>query len=210
MSNVSVLAALSTAAGVFCLSCSGGTSDGSSSGSGPNGTGTGTGITAGLDGAWDITTAGRGQIGPSEMTISNGVVEGFIPSSTEGKDSLGCTKVKDRAEFKLTFAGNALSGTITEVRELEGGAECANRNKSTVTPVSGTRQNAGSGLSGEWEVTVGKAEPFIVVVDGLTAKAWDKKRKSDGNEASANATVAGDSATVTADDRDFTFAARRR
>ena len=207
MSNFSFFGVLSAAAAVACLSCSGGTSNGDGTSSG---TGAGTGITAGLDGTWDITSAGRGNIGPSEMTISNGVVEGFIASSTEGKDSLGCTKVKDRGEFKLTFTGNALSGTITEVRELEGGPGCADRNRSKVHPISGTRKNAGSGLTGEWEVTFDDSLPFIVVVDGLTAKAWDKKDKSEGREPAANATVAGDSATVTADDRDHNFAARRR
>ena len=210
MSSFSFFGVLSAAAAVACLSCSGGTSNGSSSGSGPNGTGTGTGITAGLDGTWDITSAGRGSIGPSEMTISNGVVDGFVASPGEGEESSGCTKVKDRGAFKLTFEGNALSGTIDVVREYEGGAECTSMNRTDVSPVTGTRKNAGSGLSGEWEVTVGKNKPFIVVVDGLTAKAWDKARKADADEAAVTATVAGASATVAADDRDFSFAARRR
>lgn len=199
---------LSTATTVFCLSCGGGGSTGQTS-SGSNGNGSGSGTTAGLDGAWDITAAGDGNIGPSEMTIANGVVTGVITSAGEGKTSGDCTKLKDRAEFKLTFEGNALSGTITEIREYEGGDTCPG-NKNEITPITGSRTNAGSGLTGEWEVKVGDDPAFIVDIDGLTAKAWDKKAKADGDEATVNASVAGGNATVSATRDELSFAARKR
>ncbi len=209
MSLGSLFRVFVTGTALFAFSCGGGSSDGTSSGS-PSGSGSGTGITAGIDGTWDITAAGSGDIGPSEMTIANGTVTGFIADRDEGKESDGCTNLKYRAEFRLTFEGNALSGTITSVRAYEGGAQCTEMNRNDVTPMSGSRTNAGSGLSGDWEVTVGGEAPFVVAVDGLTAKAWDKKAKANGKEPTVNVSVAGGNATVTDTKKTFSLAARKR
>jgi hypothetical protein len=196
------------ASAAVSMSCAGG-------GSGNGGTGTsGNGGTtaAGLDGAWDITEAGGAKIGPSEMTVSGGVITGVIPSQNEGKTFGACKTLKDRGEFRLTFEGNALSGTLNDIREIEGSKTECSSNRNKTTPVSGSRASAsaGAGLSGEWEVQVGDDPPFIVVIDGVTAKAWDKKAKLGGKDPKVSVSVAGGSATVASQDDDFSFAARKR
>jgi hypothetical protein len=59
-----------------------------------------------------------------------------------------------------------------------------------VTPVSGSRKNANFGLSGEWEVKVSSEPPFVVLVDGLTAKAWDEAAKAAGEDPTVHVSVA--------------------
>ncbi len=206
------LCLLLAASSLLLASCSGGTTtttNGTSSSS-SGGTGGGSGITAGLDGTWDITSAGDGNIGPSEATISNGVITGAITSPDEGQTSGGCKNIKDRGDFNFTVSGNALSGTIDVVREWEG-SDCPTKKKESV-PVTGSRSSAtaGTGLTGEWELTVGEEPTMVVSVDGLTMKVWDKAAKAAGKEPGATVTVAGNNLAVTAKRDDYSLAARRR
>lgn len=185
------------------LSCSGG---------GGSTAGTGASAASGLDGQWDITAAGDGAIGPSEMTNGGGVYRGVI---TDDKEVVpvgeGCTRTKDRTEWQITIEGNALSGTFTEIREYTGtGPNCPTSRPPELTTITGTRAGAGSGLDGEWEARIGDGQPFVVSVSGLTAKGWDKEAKAKGREPSVQVTVAGGNVTVTSTDDDLQFAARRR
>jgi len=74
------------------------------------------GSPASLDGVWDITTNARG--GPAEMTISGGVLTGFMVDSRENQPAFAgfadCVATKDRTEFTGTVSGNAATGTSTD------------------------------------------------------------------------------------------------
>lgn len=101
-------------ASCVAVSCGGSSSAPSSSG----GTTTGS-----LDGTWDITAAGYASIGPSEMTIGAGSANGFVAAEGEGKadpGAPGCIRTKARTEFSVNAQGNALSGTLTDIRQWSG------------------------------------------------------------------------------------------
>lgn len=166
----------------------------------------------GLDGTWDILAAGDVSLAASEMTINAGKVKGTVVLEREGSTRNGCKLTKDRAEIDLNVAGNALSGSITTVTEYDGD-DCPS-NEREITEVNGSRASAtaGSGLTGSWELHIGDEDNAVVVdIDGAVAKAWERKKdKADGDEPEATGTIAGDSLTVTSDDDDFSFSARRR
>ncbi len=82
-----------------------------------------------------------------------------------------------------------------------------------MTPITdrGRARRPAPGFTGEWEVTVGSdSSPFIVVIDGVNAKAWDKEDKADGRGLAAERGRRRRQRTVTANDNDLSFAARRR
>jgi hypothetical protein len=170
------------------------------------GGGTGT-VTAALDGTWNVSQAGESAPGKgSNLVIGNDSVTGAIIDPDEGMNVDSCTITKYRTEINLKFAGNALSGTFTSIRQSTN--NCVD-NSSQPINVTGSRTNAGSGMDGDWEVTVGDTRAFIVSITGQSAKVWDKEDKAAGHDPTMTAAVASGNGT-TAGKREFGFAAQRQ
>jgi hypothetical protein len=142
-----------------------GTGNGNGNGSG-NGSGSGNGNSASgtEDGTYDITAAGAGAIGPSEMTIAGSTATGFVAQPTEGQqDDYGCTHVTDRTAFSLTAQGASVQGSLT-VKKAFTGDGCPDPSTRTIA-FSGARSAAGpDGLQGSWNVTGLDNQPVTLTV----------------------------------------------
>jgi hypothetical protein len=175
----------------------------------------GGGVTGTLDGTWDITTAGSAPIGPSEMTVSQGSVHGFIATTKEGTADVahaGCTHSKDRSEFDFEMQGNAASGTIKNLHEWTGTGCPTNTTQTSSVAGTRTRTEAASDtdLNGDWDLQVTDGGSTVVVISGLSGQAWAKADKVAGKPASVTVSIANGQATVAAAQAKFSFAARRR
>ena len=172
---------------------------------GKNGTPASTGgtITGSLDGVWDITAAGRSAIGPSEMTVKAGSVTGLVIELDEGTTAGACMTTKHRTEFTIDVQGNALSATMTEIKEWST-PSCGTPIKRTKV-ITGVRTRVApasdTDLNGDWQVQAGGGRAELITIDGLTGSAKDP---------ALNVAVAGGSASVVSSDKDFALAARRR
>lgn len=168
-----------------------------------------------IDGTWDVTAAGIGTLGVSEMTIKGGDIRGVLVNDDEGLD-LGdsCTLTKSRDLFKFTVSGDKLTGTITHERAFSSPA-CGDAQSEAAT-VSATRKHAAKNaqgatvLEGEWVVKVEGRSPLAVAVTGLAGKAWDQAAKAKGDAPALTTLVTNGEANTTADDTRLSFAARKR
>lgn len=181
-----------------------------SSGSGgePSGGALRNGGTSELDGDWDITAAEGSELRASQMTVSGGRIDGAIVYANEGTESDGCILERNRVEFSIRHEGDAIGGTFKH-QWRNGGPECkwpANRER--VVPFTASRPIRGTGLNGEWDGRLTGKAPFVALVEGLTAKAWDKTRR--GADPDVKVSLAGGILTVTSLDERNAFAARRR
>jgi hypothetical protein len=162
-----------------------GNGDGNGSGNGAgNGGGTSSGPT---DGTYDITTAGAGAIGPSEMTVAGSSATAFVAQAAEGHPSdLGCIRTTDRTTFTLEAKGDSVRGTLTVDKAFTGNG-CPDETTRAHT-FSGTRSAGGpDGLQGSWLVTGLDVDPVTLSV------------------AAANGVV-----SITSTRADMSFAARKR
>jgi hypothetical protein len=198
---------------IVLLSC-GGTSSTPGTGGGGGGTSSGS-SSASLNGDWDITSVGGEAPGPSQMTVTGDSVTGAIVDTDEGaavSGKPGCTWSKYRTEFTVSAQSNALSGTVTSIREMTG-ASC-DKPDQTQASITGTRTKTAiatdTDLNGEWEVIAGDSQPFIVTIDGLSARGVDKAAQARGKSPNVTVSIAGGVITLASDKRYLQFAARHR
>ncbi len=120
-----------------------------------NGTGVASDAAGPSDGTWDITAAGGGAVGPSEMIVVAGRASGFIARKGEGATDPSwswCTRTLDRTEFEIAAEADVLSATFRVIREWRGYG-CPSSDKRTVT-VTGVRTTPGKNdVDGEWTVS---------------------------------------------------------
>ncbi len=190
---------LALAASAVLLAC------GSTIDVGKNGTPAASGgtTTGSLDGTWDITAAGDAQLGPSEMTVHAGSVTGFVVNADEGTTVGSCTFTKHRTEFTLNVQGDSVTSTRTELRESSGSG-CSAPSKNT-SVASGTRTRVApasdTDLNGDWEIQATGSRAVLFKIQGLSGNATDPM---------ITVSVAGNLASVAANDKHLQFAARRR
>jgi hypothetical protein len=198
---------------VGVAACSGSTKSTGTSGGG--GGGSASDPTGALDGTWDITTAGTGNIGPSQMTAQAGTVTGAIVDEYEGQPDPGmpsCTYSAYRVEFTFNVQGNALNATFNNKREYSSPSCPKPDDSSSTLTCTRTRVAAASDtdMNGDWDCTAQDNPTFTVTVDGLAAQGWDKTDKAAGKPASVSVAIANGVATVSATNSDFKFAAKKR
>jgi len=161
---------------------------------------------AALDGVWDITSNARG--GPAEMTISGGVLTGYMVDSRENQPGFAgyadCVATKDRTEFSGTVSGNTGTGTSTEITQATGSGCPDNlRDRKDTQSLAGIRAQTAANWDGDWTIT-GKGEEWNATVSGLSATATSKQDNK------MTIAVVGDILTITSSQNGQSFAARRR
>jgi hypothetical protein len=168
-----------------------------------------------VGGTWTITSLGDDPAGPgSSIVIANDTAKGTLVDDDEGKEIDGCTQTKSRTAVDFTFAGNTMSGTLTVYSEWTGNtgapSYCPTSHNPNVVNVTAQRSNAGAGMDGDWNVSVGDSTPFTLYIANNTAKAFrSAKDKERGKDPTFNAVIAGNSANSTGDDK-WGFSAKRQ
>ncbi|WP_394823733.1 hypothetical protein [Pendulispora albinea] len=164
-----------------------------------------------LDGVWDITSNVRG--GPAQMTISGGVLTGFMADRREGGPYEGlanCTATKYRTEFSGTVSGNGVTGSRTNITELSGsGCGSSPPAKAVTKTFTGVRALTAPNWDGEWKVS-GEGEEWTAKVNGVNATATSKPNSKRRGEDSVQIVLAGDDLTISSSDDALTLVARRR
>lgn len=191
------------------VACSGGTTSSSS--------GSGGAQQSALDGTWDITAAGPDAIGTSSMTISGSTINGSIGTddndaiSNDGTTCAGHTENK----FQITLNGDTASALFTFTTTYSP-SSCSEPSNSTSTltasRAAGSNPGTGTAFDGKWVINDADNKPFAAVtILNLVVQAWENAEDRDSNRApTLTAQIANGASTTQTNDRDLTFAARRR
>ena len=166
-----------------------------------------------INGSWLMTETGeKPGAKTSLLTINNGVIAGAFVDPLEGQTLDGCTYTKRRIEFSFTMSDSGLAGTFTSTFQQTGDPQSCFSYNPQVANLTGTRTTSGAGLDGEYNVTLGDEDPFVVDISNLTMKAWDQatKAKTPAIAPSMTGSVVGSSAANQAHDDELSFAATKQ
>lgn len=179
------------------------------------------GATGSLNGTWDVTSVGGGEVAPSALEVSNGRVTGEIISKKEGQplsdtSVKGCTYAKNRMSVDISIEGDAMTATFTAIRAYAGGDACKTdgynyTDKTTTFTATGkrTRKDAATDtdLNGVWEIQAQELKkPVVVTVKDLGAEV----PLDDGKGSKGSISIANGKLSVVFPGNDGSFNAQQR